>query len=481
MPLLSLARFRWTLMSERDAGDVDANIAPGRDRLEGGYRQAASAQTIYFEPGSLAQARILKRALTRLGADFPSVLDAERVFREIRVQVPHYAFEATGKTWCISNISDATFGSPLGKRDMRLYLETADPPPSIRIPAASVHHALSLFERLSGGASVDAAAEFATEHKVGALLGALLAGGMLETGQSTTTENADLPDFLFLGHSSFAVRARDKFVVFDPVMLPGNSAAGDQGRLLSSLIRDAAAIVISHHHWDHLHFQTLVRLPRNIPLIVPVSRRPSFANPPIAAYLRSLGFTDISERAPGDTAVVAGVAITFFPFFGESFGLQSHFDAFTYHVSFSGRTLYGSVDACFDEAETMEATIAAVAEMGTLDFFLFGSSGQHHLQPFAAGAPRHFSNELEDAPELLRYHPTVADVARWSKILNPSFLVPYATFDFESEPRQDLRVTARNEVTGPRLKVISRDLVQLGMEVRTDILSLSPMQGIWLN
>lgn len=477
MSALKLARHRWTLLPERDAADVEAVIAAGGDGLKGGYRHGASAQTAYLAPGSLAQAGTLRRALAGLGEDFPSALAAERVFRELRDRVPDYALECAGGMWRITNRSPATFDPPFGKRDMRLFMETAVGLRSLPVPAASVLDILALFEVLAGDAPIAAVTEFAAERELDAL-GALLAGGMLEPGEIAPVADTGLPDFVFLGHSSFAVHASSTMVVFDPVILPANAAAAGPDRPLAALVRAAVAIVISHHHWDHLHFQTLAQLPRAMRLIVPRAGALSLANPPIAGYLRALGFTEIIECGPGDTIEIDGVTIRFFPFFGESFGLQSRFDAFTYHVSFRGRTLYGSVDACFDEAGTMEATIAAVAELGALDFFLFGSSGQRHLQPFAAGAPRQFSNELESTPELLSYHPTLTDVSRWAKILDPAFLVPYANFVFNSDSLGDLCISARNEIRGARKKVANDDLARLGREVNSTVLSLSPMQGL---
>jgi hypothetical protein len=189
---------------------------------------------------------------------------------------------------------------------------------------------------------------------------------------------------------------------------------------------------------------------------------PSLANPPIAAYLNSLGFFNVRECEPGGAIDIAGMCLRFFPFHGEPFGLNSVFDAFTYHVSCAGRTLFGSVDACFNEANDMEYVIEQVAALGPLDLFLCGVSGQQHCLPYAAAGLRYFSNELAERQELIRYHPTIDDAVRWSKILKPQITIPYAEFVFRSGTQPDL----------------DYDALTRNAQAPGQLLHLAPMQGI---
>ena len=60
------------------------------------------------------------------------------------------------------------------------------------------------------------------------------------------------------------------------------------------------AILLTHAHADHLSFDSLERLPRDIPL---------FAPPAVAKWLRRLGIGHAVDLAPGESADVAGVSI----------------------------------------------------------------------------------------------------------------------------------------------------------------------------
>jgi len=176
-------------------------------------------------------------------------------------------------------------------------------------------------------------------------------------------------------------------------------------------------------------------------IFVPRNQSASFSNPPIHTYLRALGFSDITEVSD-ETVSVGDVRIRFLPFFGEPFGCNSHFDAFTYHVDLGGFSFYGSIDACADERGDMEAVFRSVGKQLRPDLFLFGASNQVHSNGYSASGPRYLSNELQWHPSLMRYHPNVADVERWIETLRPRFVMPFAQFILNGRSSADLSVNS---------------------------------------
>ena len=213
----------------------------------------------------------------------------------------------------------------------------------------------------------------------------------------------------------------------------------------------------------------------------------------MAGYLRAFGFDNVREVDPWDVIELGDLRVDIVPFFGEPAGLDSRFDAFTYLVEFGGRRLYGSLDACHDEAGTMEPIIDAVAARGPLDIFLFGASNLHHRPMYPAARVRHFSNELRHRPDLVRYHPNCDDVARWAARLRPRYAIPYAEFVFDGSAAPDVDLTAPSgdtfaaywdahrvrlgDATDP-LAAWRSDLAGLRQRTAAQLVMLQPMQGV---
>jgi len=100
------------------------------------------------------------------------------------------------------------------------------------------------------------------------------------------------PDVTLLSHSSLLVRSERSAVLLDPVVW---QAMGIAQRTFDILRTPLGAICCSHSHWDHCHFQTLLWLDKDVPILIPEVREPSVLNPPMADALRRLGFTDVRE------------------------------------------------------------------------------------------------------------------------------------------------------------------------------------------
>ena len=87
------------------------------------------------------------------------------------------------------------------------------------------------------------------------------------------------PGVTLLSHSSLLVQSERSAVLIDPVVW---QAMGHAQRTFDILRTPLGAICCSHSHWDHGHFQTLLWLDKDVPILIPQVREPSVLNPPMA-------------------------------------------------------------------------------------------------------------------------------------------------------------------------------------------------------
>jgi L-ascorbate metabolism protein UlaG (beta-lactamase superfamily) len=107
----------------------------------------------------------------------------------------------------------------------------------------------------------------------------------------------------YIGHATLLLEIGGATILTDPNfdpklgrILPRVSPPGIALERLPKL----DAILLTHAHADHLSFDSLERLPRDIPLHAP---------PVVAKWLRRLGFSHAEPLAPGDTARVRETTI----------------------------------------------------------------------------------------------------------------------------------------------------------------------------
>jgi L-ascorbate metabolism protein UlaG (beta-lactamase superfamily) len=107
----------------------------------------------------------------------------------------------------------------------------------------------------------------------------------------------------YIGHATLLLELGGVTILTDPNfdpklgrILPRVSPPGIALEKLPSL----DAILLTHAHADHLSFDSLERLPRELPL---------FAPPVIAQWLRRLGYSHAVDLAPGERVSVGAVTI----------------------------------------------------------------------------------------------------------------------------------------------------------------------------
>jgi L-ascorbate metabolism protein UlaG (beta-lactamase superfamily) len=121
------------------------------------------------------------------------------------------------------------------------------------------------------------------------------------------------PGIFRLQHASLLFRSSaGTGVLCDPVV-----GLSDFTWLQPQALPSVDAVLISHSHGDHFSPLTLMQLPRDTVLIVPVVSQPSMLCPNMAALLRDAGFINVIEAAWNTTVVIKDILIHVLPFYGE--------------------------------------------------------------------------------------------------------------------------------------------------------------------
>lgn len=123
-------------------------------------------------------------------------------------------------------------------------------------------------------------------------------------------------DTVHLGHAALMYRQQDRFLLFDPWLMPW-FAESSVPSLWGSLLPRPAAVFLTHDHDDHVDPRTLLHLPKETPILVPSRRNKKRLFYDYGSLLKELGFTQVIELAHGEAWTFDGGAVWSVPFFGE--------------------------------------------------------------------------------------------------------------------------------------------------------------------
>jgi hypothetical protein len=130
---------------------------------------------------------------------------------------------------------------------------------------------------------------------------------------------ADQPGIYRLQHASVLYRTRTTGILTDPHLHSNYGVPRLKPDFWRSQLEGIVdAIVISHPHYDHWHYPTLMMFPRDMPIFVPKVPRPSIMCEDMAGRLRELGFTQVIELDwYADPVRIGDIDVHVLPFYGE--------------------------------------------------------------------------------------------------------------------------------------------------------------------
>jgi UDP-MurNAc hydroxylase len=108
-----------------------------------------------------------------------------------------------------------------------------------------------------------------------------------------------------VGHACLVVEGGNARVLTDPLLFnPGERTLDPCPKRIvhAEAIGALDAIVLSHRHLDHFDVESLRRLDRRVPLYVP-------RDPELAAKARSIGFANVIELAPWESAAIGDMQL----------------------------------------------------------------------------------------------------------------------------------------------------------------------------
>ncbi len=206
-------------------------------------------------------------------------------------------------------------------KEPRILPLRSDTGPATEHDHAALRSLAELLERLQHGCSTQSVRELIPQLGPTArmLWHQLVAQGLLipAPNDSDLTEQIPAGTVMHLGHATLLANLGGQFVLVDP-WLPPASVSDDERPLFPQELPPLAAIFITHHHWDHVHVPTLLRLPKQVPIYVPEQDRNQVLLPRTDLLLLHLGFTQVRTLRPGQSVPFGeGGEVVAVPFYGE--------------------------------------------------------------------------------------------------------------------------------------------------------------------
>lgn len=165
------------------------------------------------------------------------------------------------------------------------------------------------------GAAMQALAG-AEAAEVAGLLQTLLGNGLLRAPEALPLAPpiaiAD-GELLLLGHAGVLARVGGATLLFDPWLPQADTWPRPP---LAAELPPLDAILLSHHHWDHLDPATLLTLPKSVPVHLP-RQGGALVRPRAAELLRGLGFETVREVEPDERLPFGDGAVYAAPLHGE--------------------------------------------------------------------------------------------------------------------------------------------------------------------
>lgn len=181
--------------------------------------------------------------------------------------------------------------------------------PSARWPA--------IHELLAGLSSNGADPDRAIDPAARALFRGLDEHGFLSDVEPEPTPSRT-PGVTAVGHACVMVTGNETSVLIDPFM-PARSSRYPDGYQPVTVreLGPIGAVLLTHAHPDHFDPGTLLRLPVDTPIVVPLVGTETILAPDLERRMRELGFVDVRARPWGSTEQVGDLVVQVLAFLGE--------------------------------------------------------------------------------------------------------------------------------------------------------------------
>lgn len=272
----------------------------------------------------------------------------------------------------------------LGDRRAAVRDRAVSPPLRIQCSAAIADYG-QLFGRLCTGITgADLQAELGRAPRaIAQLVADLQRAGLLNVSPPVPPLDVPPGTVTHLGHATLLANLGGGYVLVDPFLPPASQLDSLRPPSLAEL-PPLSAIVITHHHWDHVHLESLLKLDKRVPVYVPQQSQDRALRPRTERLLAYLGFSQVHTLAHGDSFPVGqGGRVQAVPFFGEDptrleyvgncYALIHHDRAALVHVD-SGTDWQGRSSVTSGEARRLADSVKVVSpvfatrrqELGTL-------------------------------------------------------------------------------------------------------------------
>ncbi|MGC3959895.1 MAG: MBL fold metallo-hydrolase [Verrucomicrobiota bacterium] len=175
-----------------------------------------------------------------------------------------------------------------------------------------------LIGQLAAGIRGEALRRNAAAPALTRLVAGLAGSGALELGAAPTKRLAPpRGTVMHLGHATLLANLDDHFLLIDP-WLPPASRSDVLPPPAPAALPPLAGILITHHHWDHVHLETLLKLDKEVPVHIPRQPEGLTLTPRTDLLLRYLGFQRVIPLGHGEQLRfgATGVVVAA-PFYGE--------------------------------------------------------------------------------------------------------------------------------------------------------------------
>ena len=188
-------------------------------------------------------------------------------------------------------------------RALAVLRPEADIQATVELPQELWAAAHDLLARLSSG-GVACPGQAVEIPEMGQLLQALIEGGLVEALESPPWERIDREleeaDFTFLGHNTALVHSSTTCLLVDPLLFPQSTAnPGSYQPLQVGQLPPIDGVLITHSHPDHFDPGALLRLPPDVPVVVPVCDRETVLAVHMSKRLLDLGFRHVHQLRVG--------------------------------------------------------------------------------------------------------------------------------------------------------------------------------------